>query len=101
MPVVMTPKGLLLVSAIMGTLEMALTVLVRISSVHILYARHSTVHPHTYLILFPQTMMNAYQIHAMLTPTVLTLKGPLSVNAILVILGMVSIVLVSMSFAAL
>ena len=55
----------------------------------------------TYLILFPQTLMNAYQIHAMLTPTVLTLKGPLSVNAILVILGMVSIVLVSMSFAAL
>ena len=43
--------------------------------------------------------MNASQIHAMLMPTVLTLKGPLAVNAILVILGMVSIVRVSMSSA--
>ena len=51
----------------------------------------------TYLFLFPQTLMNASPIHAMLMPTVLTLKGPLSVNAILVILGMVSIVLVRMS----
>ena len=41
--------------------------------------------------------MNAFQIRVMLTPTVLTLKGPLAVNATLVFLGMASIVRVNMS----
>ena len=66
MPVVMTPKGLLPVNAILGFQEMAPIV---------------------------QTLMNAYSTHAILMLIVKTPKVPLSVNAIVGILEMVLTVL--------